>query len=97
MPFAISMGSNFSWDAILSNAPNRSGVYGLFGSTGWIYVGESNDIQGRLLHHINETDTSIKRHGPTGFVFELSPEDQRVNRQKDLIRELDPPCNKTLG
>jgi len=97
MAFSSTTGYTFSDASVRQNAPNRSGVYGLYTAGKWIYVGESNDIQRRLLEHLSETGTCIKRWAPTGFLYELVDVASRVARQNTLIRELDPECNRKLG
>lgn len=80
-----------------ADAPSRSDVYGLYTQTQWIYVGESNDIQRRLLERLAETNTCISRQAPTGFIYELVESASRIARQNALIRELTPACNQRLG
>jgi predicted GIY-YIG superfamily endonuclease len=87
----------FNRASILQHAPSASGVYGLWTATSWIYVGESNDIQRRLLEHFNGDNVLITRAAPTSFGFELSGAFQRVARQNALILELRPFCNQILG
>ncbi len=97
MPFPSTTGYSFTDSSVRLNAPNRSGVYGLYAKDGWIYVGESNDIQRRLLEHLAETGTCISGQAPTGFIYELVESGSRVARENTLIRELAPACNQRLG
>lgn len=100
MPVDITKTFNFHLLSILANAPHESGVYAIFNAQQWIYVGESGDLQARLLEHLNGSDTtaiSIKSHNPTGFLFELVPAVARLGRQNQLISELRPVCNQKLG
>ncbi len=90
-------GSNFSFteNAILTNAPNNSGVYAIWGtqgSNGTVYIGESNDVQRRLLEHRRATGTCIAGYAPTTCGVELVPSNQRMRRQNELIAELHPYC-----
>jgi hypothetical protein len=78
--------------SILTNAPAQSGVYALY-NTGWVYIGESNDIQRRLQEHMR--DQRIMQHRPTGFTFELVGAASRVARQDALISQLSPIANRT--
>ena len=90
----------FAWNyaSIVANAPNASGVYAIFNSTNWIYIGESGDIQARLLQHLNGDNSCIIQSLPTGFQFELVPgQTARVARQNQLILALKPICNQKLG
>src|SRR5258708_34346720 len=94
MPFAETRYSRFLFqrESILQNAPESSGVYGLF-SAFWIYIGEAENLRARLLAHLCGDDPSICRFQPSGFAFELaSPKDRRLRNEK-LIRELQPLCN----
>jgi excinuclease UvrABC nuclease subunit len=98
MPF-ISSDFTFTEHMILAVASRSSDVYGIKGhGTGWIYVGEAQDIEERLLSHIRgESDQSarILRSSPTHFVFEQVPgEVARKNRERALIQELSPACNR---
>ena len=83
--------------SILGNAPSLSGVYVLYTQQQWIYVGESGDIQTRLLQHLNGDNACITRNGPTGFQFELVDANQRVARQNQWIAALNPVCNQRMG
>jgi excinuclease UvrABC nuclease subunit len=89
-------GYSFSAGGILS-APHASGVYALFNPQGWVYVGESDDIQRRLGQHLGEQGTCIKQQGPTAFQFDLAPAAQRVAVQNQLIEQLMPACNHVEG
>jgi hypothetical protein len=91
------VGFDFTEAVIKSNTPNASGVYALYRENQWIYFGETNEIQRRLLEHLNEKDTLIKHYGPSFFLFELWPENQRVVRQNQLILAFPTPCNRRLG
>jgi excinuclease UvrABC nuclease subunit len=99
----MAIGANSQWfpwnrASILANAPQASGVYAIFNSKNWIYVGESGDIQARLLEHLNGDNLCIIQNLPTGFQFELvAGQAQRVARQNQLIVELKPVCNQKLG
>ena len=96
MPFPRG-GFAFTETKITQIAPTGSGVYGILNSEKWIYVGETNNLQRRLLEHLNETGTCIKKAGPTLFTWESSEAANRVTRQDNLILELKPACNQRLG
>jgi predicted GIY-YIG superfamily endonuclease len=89
-------GNNLSWDpfTIYVQAPAASGIYVLRRGDVWIYLGETDDIQHRLLEHYNGHDLCVKEQGPTSFGFELLPARTRVPRLEELIRELSPVCNR---
>jgi excinuclease UvrABC nuclease subunit len=96
------IGQNFPWfpwtyASIVANAPHSSGVYAIFNAQRWIYVGESNDIQARLLQHFNGDNACITQNAPTGFQFEVVVAAQRVARQNQLIGALNPACNQMFG
>lgn len=83
----------FTATSVQKNAPAASGVYGLSSSREWIFIGETDDLRGRLLEHLFETDTLLSARIPTGFTFEICAPQSRVARQGRLVRELQPVCN----
>lgn len=97
MPWNNSESYQFTNQSILQNAPARSGVYALHTREKWIYIGESRDIQARLVQHLNGDNACIIAWNAQWFSFELWPADQRVARQDALILELQPACNQRLG
>lgn len=94
MPFAETRYSRylFQRECILKNAPESSGVYGLFNAF-WIYIGEAENLRARLLEHLDGDDPSIVRFQPSGFAFELASPKERRRRHEQLIKELQPLCN----
>jgi len=90
--------AGFPWTyaSIIASAPTQSGVYAIYNQR-WIYFGEGQDVRARLLAHLNGDNQCITQAGPTGFVFELSPANQRVARQDQLIVELGSLCNRRFG
>jgi excinuclease UvrABC nuclease subunit len=90
-------GFPFTEPSIRASAPNSSGVYAIFNQTEWIYIGESNDVQRKLLEHLRETGSCINQHSPTGFVIESLGAGVRVVHQDALILEYRPLCNARLG
>jgi hypothetical protein len=94
MPFAETRYSRylFQRDCVLKNAPESSGVYGLFNAF-WIYLGEADDLRARLLKHLDGDDPCIVRFQPSGFAFELASPIDRRRRHDQLIKELRPLCN----
>lgn len=98
MPFSRTTGYDFSEAGISKYAPRGSGVYGIYNSSTWIYVGEAGDMEARLYAHLRgESDQSgrIARQKPTHYVFEEVDASKRTARETSLIRELDPVCNRT--
>src|SRR5579864_6569141 len=55
VPFTQPNRFAFSASSIKAHAPNASGLYGIFNTTRWIYIGESNDIQQDLLQYLHQT------------------------------------------
>lgn len=97
MPLKNNNSYRFTQSSITLNAPEKSGVYALYDSKRWFYIGESNNIRRRLLEHYSGDNACINRLKPTSFSFELVPANTRVQRQNQLIRELKPACNQMLG
>ena|SRR5580658_4477500 len=97
MPFNQIIPRPFTSGAVYNYAPNASGVYGISNSQKWIYIGETADIQAALLAQIQDPSTSVNKHGPTGFVFELCDQAQRSGRQDRLVSEYEPTCNRHLS
>jgi excinuclease UvrABC nuclease subunit len=94
VPFNRTHAIAFTPSNIRSSVPNVGGVYGIFDAGKWIYVGESEHLQGRLLEHAADLTHAMHSHHPTHFVYELTQE--RVLRQNALIKECVPCCNKRI-
>jgi excinuclease UvrABC nuclease subunit len=94
MPFEQFGALMFTATSVERNAPASSGVYGLSNSREWIYVGESGDIRAQLLRHLHEQGTSLREKSATGFTYELCSATERIARQNQLVRELEPVCNR---
>lgn len=94
LPFAETRYSRylFQRECVLKNAPESSGVYGLFNAF-WIYIGEADNLRARLLEHLAGDDPCIVRFQPSGFAFELASPIDRRRRHEHLIKELQPLCN----
>jgi hypothetical protein len=97
MPFENHGNRSFTPSSIGKNAPRASGVYGLADANQWIYVGETEDIQGELLNHLRNPREFLRDHPPSGFTFELSTAGQRVGRQNQLVLELGPIGNRMVA
>jgi len=96
MPFANASGYPFTESGIATYAPRASGVYGIYNSGKWIYIGESQDMEARLFAHLrgeSEQSPCILRNNPTSFTFERCDAAKRTVRESALIRELSPSCN----
>jgi hypothetical protein len=83
--------------SIEKNAPPASGVYGLADARQWIYVGETADIQAALLKHLASPHAFLRDHPPSGFTYELTNPGQRIERQNQLVLELEPMGNRLVG
>jgi hypothetical protein len=94
-PFAENRYLSYKWnrESVISNAPEASGVYGLYNAV-WIYVGEADNIQARLLELLAGDNPSISIYGPSGFAFELGPPNARSRRYQEVARRVEPICNK---
>lgn len=95
----------FTRDAILGCAPAVSGIYGLFNFNCQIFIGESDNMQQALLRIESEADFWSEHLRPTGFTFELHPEESRKQKAAELIAryrpalqtltDLRPPADET--
>jgi hypothetical protein len=82
----------FGYRAVQDKAPNMSGVYTIYTSRRWLYVGQSEDIKESLFRHLNEPDACFSRVGPLSFSFEVVSAAERAGRQQALIAALAPTC-----
>jgi hypothetical protein len=94
MPFDQPTPRSLTPVSIRANAPIASGIYGISNAREWIYIGETDNIQGTLLSHLRESDTSLMKRRPTGFVFEVCDRASRPVRQDRLVTEYEPTCNR---
>lgn len=97
MPFENHGNRSFTVISVDKNAPAASGVYGLSNAREWIYVGETANIQAELLRHLQSPDAFLREHTPSGFTYELSSAEHRVERQHQLVFELEPIGNRMFG
>ena len=95
MPFPQQQPRLFAKANIEALNPNQIGVYGLFRHGVWVYVGKA-DIRQRLLDHLNGDNPCITRENPTHWVDEVTSGDPSI-RERQLITELQPVCNKRVG
>lgn len=94
MPFQTFLLRSFNKNSIWRDAPSSAGIYGLSNAQEWIYVGVSDDIRGDLLRHLGATGSAVLARKPTGFTYELWVQGDRAARQSQLVRELEPCCNR---
>ncbi len=83
----------FQRESILINAPESSGVYGLYGAV-WIHLGEADNIRTRLLQDLSGDEPCIGIYQPSGFAFELFSAEERSRRLQELVIELQPLCRR---
>lgn len=95
MPFPQQQPRLFTRANVEALKPNQIGVYGLFKHEQWVYVGKG-DIRQRLLDHLNGDNSLITRENPTHWVDEVNNGDPSA-REKQLIAELCPSCNRRIG
>lgn len=53
---------------VKSNVPTRGGVYELKAFGELVYIGKANDLQRRLLEHLNERNPNYYRYKKAGFL-----------------------------
>jgi hypothetical protein len=60
--------------AVQDKAPSAAGIYAIYTSHRWLYIGETDDIRGSLLQRLNDPDaTWAEEHLPLSFSFETVP------------------------
>ena len=94
MPFPKQAGRPFTQADVESLKQNQRGVYGLYRPGVWIYIGKGN-LRLRLLDHLYGDNPCITREGPTHWVGELTT--NMDARERQLILEFDPICNRRVG
>jgi len=90
----ITDGRPYTKANIESISEGQMGVYGIYKKEGWIYVGRG-DIRARMLAHYNGDNSCITNAAPTGWCAEVTSNAEA--REKELIVELSPSCNKKVG
>ena len=78
--------------AVQDRVPSTSGVYTIFTSRRWLFVGESADIRQSLFGHLNDPDASWAAESqPLSFSFEVADATERVTRSQARAAELGLP------
>lgn len=95
MPFFQQKPRIFSRQNVEALNRNQIGVYGIFCNARCIYIGKG-DIRERLLDHLNGDNPSILLAKPTHWIGEVTNSDPTV-REKQLILEFNPECNRRIG
>ena len=96
MAFTAQTSRFFTKQDVESLNPNQYGIYGIFRQGQWVYVGKG-DIRQRLLAHLAGDNPAILAWRPTHWVGEVCSDPHMSNREKQLIVELNPPCNRKVG
>lgn len=94
MPFSQLIPQALTPVMVHAQAPTSSGVYGISNAREWIYIGETDNIRGALLAHLQDPGASVMQRQPTGFVFEVCEQPRRPARQDRLVLEYEPTCNR---
>ena len=90
MPFGSHIARVFNANTVSLSAPAASGVFGLSNASGWIHIGETDNIQARLFELLEREGQLFGDRTPTDFSFELCPAPDRIARQNRLVQELEP-------
>lgn len=94
MPFKADYQGSFTRQSIEIVPSTARGVYGLYTSVKWVYVG-MGDIRDRLLSHLNGDNPCINRNSPNSYIAEVTS--NPAAREEALIGELNPTCNQRVG
>ncbi len=97
MPFPPQPPKIFSIESILDIAPGTVGIYGIYSTLRWIYIGQALDLQRRLLEHYNGTSQEavcIWAHKPSHFLIMIVDITELNENENELIYELWPDCNR---
>jgi hypothetical protein len=97
MAYHVDDSFTFGFRAVRENAPSSSGVYTIYSSQRWVYVGDSDNIRQSLFLHLNDKNARMNGFGPLSFSFEMAPPIERVSRRNALVAELVPACNSSRG
>lgn len=95
MPFNQYIPRPLTTAAVRAFAPMASGLYGVSNAHEWLFIGETDDIQGALLNHLRDGTAPLMKKEPTGFVFEICDRAGRPARQNRLVMEYEPACNRS--
>jgi hypothetical protein len=95
MPWTNKVGYRLARDLVLSKAPTGPGVYAIYSASSWIYIGETDNVQLRLLEHLEDTKHCMHRYPGLHFSWENAT--NRPARVRQLQLELRTPCNQTWG
>lgn len=73
-------------------------VYGMLAADGTVlYIGQAKSMKRRHNEHCGDTGHLMHRYRPTHIVVEvIADEATRCARERELIAEYNPPCNRRL-
>ena len=94
MPF----GNSDYYDFNTTNWNSVAGVYGIVNSSKqMIYVGETDDLKRRMDEHRADKNHCMHMYSPALVQVEVitAGETARRSRERALIAEYDPPCNRS--
>lgn len=97
MPFANPFPRTFSVRSVRTHAPVAPGIYGISNAREWIFIGNTDDIQGALLAHIMQQGGVVHSLAPSGFCFEVCDSAGQITRQSRLVTEYNPVANRRAG
>ena len=78
----------------MRNAPEESGVYGLYSPEECVYIGHRSNIRKALLDYLIGKNPYVLQWQPKYFVFECVTHKQRRARYKELVARHLPVCNR---
>ena len=89
MPFNNTYNFNSTWKEIPA-------VYGILNAQKQLlYVGQTDNLHRRMDEHCCDTQHLMHKHKPTFLIAEIVRDKTlRVNRERQLINEYNPPCNQ---
>jgi hypothetical protein len=83
----------FTPAAVRGAAPEQSGVFAIFTSTKWVFIGESTNIRQALFDLLNVPNECIQSWQPLSFSWADVSQSDRSARRQALITDLRPACN----
>ena len=96
MPFPEQTSRAFTQEGVDWLNLRQIGVYGLFNTDQWVYIGQAVDLRRRLHEHLNGDNACINRYRPSNYVAVLCSRLELDERERTLILECQPACNQQL-
>jgi hypothetical protein len=94
MPWQSRNGYRLARDLVLGKAPAGPGVYAIYSMRTWVYIGETENVQRRLLDHLDDPKHCMHRYPGLHFSWEAVA--NRTGRCRELLLELRTTCNHGL-